>query len=728
MVRDQAIGGAVLRGDTFRIHGMDCAEEVAVLKRALGPVVRGEDQLAFDLLQGKMTVHRSGQVAVEDILGAVARSGMRAEIWEEGSLDRERERLWRRHRRTIVTIVSGLLGATGFAAHAVMVGGAAAALGAVESGHGAPLLARALYALGVLSGVWFVVPKAWYAARTLRPDMNLLMTVAVTGAVVIGEWFEAATVAFLFALSLALESWNIERARRAIEALLELAPSTVRLIERDSRREVPADMAPVGSAFLVKPGERIPLDGEVRAGESLVDEAPITGESLPVTKEPGAAVFAGSINGDGALEITSTKRTDDTVLANIIRLVREAHSRRAPSEQWVSTFARVYTPAVLGLAIVVWLVPPMFFEGAWDSWVYRALVLLVIACPCALVISTPVSIVAALTAAAKHGVLIKGGVFVEAPARLSAVAFDKTGTLTEGRPVVIEVVPRKGHTEEQLLAMAGGMESRSDHPLARAIVAHASERGVQAVPVQDFRAVQGKGATGRIDGRRYWLGSHRYLQERGAETPSIRAALEALSVGGRTVVVIGHDDHVCGFIALVDPVRPTARRVVDELRAAGIQRVVMLTGDNAVTAEAIAREVGVDEIHAELLPEDKVAVVETLLSGHQAVGMVGDGVNDAPAMARATIGVAMGAAGSDAAIETADVALMADDLTRLPWLIRHSRRTLAIIQQNIAFSLTVKAAFVALTLWGVASLWAAIAADMGASLLVIFNGLRLLKS
>ena len=557
--------------------------------------------------------------------------------------------------------------------------------------------------------------------------MNLLMTIAVTGAVVIGEWFEAATVAFLFALSLALESWSVGRARRAVEALLELAPSTVRLVEPDSTREVPADRAQVGSLFLVRPGERIALDGEVRKGESLVDEAPITGESLPVTKVPGASVFAGSINGDGALEVAATKPAGQTVLANIIRLVREARSRRAPSEQWVSAFARIYTPAVLGLAVIVWLVPPLLFGGSWGNWVYRALVLLVIGCPCALVISTPVSIVASLTAAARQGVLIKGGVFVEAPARLSAIAFDKTGTLTEGRPAVVEVVPLNEHTEQQLLAIAAGMESRSNHPLARAIVANAAERGIRPLPVQDFHAIQGKGATGRLDGRRYWLGSHRYLEERRQETPQIHAAFTALSEGGRTVVAIGNDEHVCGFIALADPIRPMARHVLDELRDLGIEEVVMLTGDNTGTAETIGGLAGVDQIRAELLPEDKVAAVETLLARHGATAMVGDGVNDAPAMARATVGVAMGAAGSDAAIETADIALMADDLSKLPWLVRHSRRTLRVIRQNIAFSLTVKAAFVALTLWGVASLWAAIAADMGASLLVIFNGLRLLK-
>jgi Cd2+/Zn2+-exporting ATPase len=359
-------------------------------------------------------------------------------------------------------------------------------------------------------------------------------------------------------------------------------------------------------------------------------------------------------------------------------------------------------------------------------WLYRALVLLVIACPCALVISTPVSIVAALTAAARRGVLIKGGVYVEVPGRLRAVALDKTGTLTEGRPSVAEVVPLSGHDERELLERAAALESHSDHPLARAVVAYARRRGVTPVAAEGLRTLQGKGATARFQGQEYWLGSHRYLEERGQETPEIHQRLEALSGAGKTVVVVGNDRHVCGFIALADAVRPRVKEVLRELRDAGVGRLVMLTGDNEGTARAVAAEAGVDEVRAELLPADKVAAVEELAARFGEVAMVGDGVNDAPAMARAGLGVAMGAAGSDAAIESADVALLSDDLGKLPWLVRHSRRTLAVVRQNIGFSLAVKATFAALTFAGYASLWAAIAADAGASLLVIFNGLRLL--
>jgi Zn2+/Cd2+-exporting ATPase len=716
----------------FRIDGLDCAEEVAVLKREVGPLVGGEDRLGFDILNGRMTVTpASPEVSPESIRRAVARTGMRAEDWRDEPAGPRDEGFWQRRGRTVLTAASGLFTALGFLVHVWIAGGFQTALGAEGMGaaHGIPLAARTLYGLGVLAGAWYVLPKAWFAARRLRPDMNLLMTVAVLGAMVIGEWFEASTVAFLFALSLALESWSVGRARRAVAALMDLTPPTARLLlENGGELEVPPDRVPVGDHFLVRPGERIPLDGRVVRGSSEVNQAPITGESVPVPKTAGQEVFAGTINGDGALTVECTKPAGDTTLAHIIRLVGEAQSRRAPSEQWVDTFARVYTPAVMALALAVLVIPPLSFGGAWQDWFYRSLVLLVIACPCALVISTPVSIVAALAASARNGVLIKGGLYVEAPARLEAIALDKTGTLTEGKPAVVKVVPLSGHDENELLERAAALEAHSTHPLARAIIAYAQQRGTTIRPAEEYQIIQGKGATGRINGQDYWLGSHRYLEERMQETEEVHQKLEALSAAGRTVVVIGKANHVCGFIALADTVRPGTERTLRALRDSGVKHIVMLTGDNRGTAEAVARATGVDEVHAELLPADKVSAVEVLVAKYGRVAMVGDGVNDAPALGRATLGIAMGAAGSDAAIETADIALMSDDLSKLPWLIRHSRRTLSVIRQNIGFSLAVKALFVILTFAGYSSLWAAIAADMGASLLVIFNGLRLLNS
>jgi len=716
----------------FRIRGMDCAEEVDVLKREIAPLVGGVENLAFDLLKCKMTLLKPPSGLTEQaVIQAVERTGMRAELWRELNEKSAEKTLWRKRGRTILSGCSGVLTAIGFAVHAALAGGIAAALGSEGMGiaHGVPWLTRVLYFLAIVSGGWYVAPKAWFALKRLRPDMNLLMTIAVAGAISIGEWFEAATVSFLFGLSLALESWSVGRARRAVEALLSLSPTQVRLLCEGNREEViAAEEVPVGSRFIVKPGERLPLDGLVLEGASQVNQAPITGESLPVLKERGAQVFAGTVNGDAALVVQSTKPAGETTLAQIVRMVGEAQSRRAPSEQWVEKFARVYTPVVFVVALFVAVLPPAVFGESWIPWFYRSLVLLVIACPCALVISTPVSIVAALTASARNGVLVRGGSYMEAPASLSAVALDKTGTLTEGKPRVVRIVPVNGHSEVELLARAAALESRSDHPLAQAIVAYAQARGVGFAPAEDFQIQPGKGATGRFNGKNYWLGSHRLLEERGQETPEVHRQLERMTEAGRTVVVVGTDDHVCGFIGLADTVRPNAKDSIHALRKAGIQHVVMLTGDNRGTALAIAGETGVDEVLAELLPADKVAAVEKLVTRYSRVAMVGDGVNDAPALARATVGIAMGAVGSDAAIEAADVALMSDDLSKLPWLIRHSRKTLVIIRQNIGLSLAVKALFVVLTFVGLASLWAAIAADMGVSLLVIVNALRLVRS
>ncbi|MBI5710910.1 MAG: heavy metal translocating P-type ATPase [Candidatus Eisenbacteria bacterium] len=710
---------------------MDCAEEIAVLKREVASRVGGEDRLVFNLLEGTMTVQSPpAGLAPGAVEEAVARTGMRAELLrgQAGSLSRAGRS--ERHGRMVLTALSGLFTVAGFLTHVWLGGGIAAALGSegLGLGHRLPALTAVLYALAIGCGGFYVLPKAWLAARRLQPDINLLMTLAVLGAAVIGEGFEAATVTVLFSLSLTLEAWSIGRARRAVATLLNLAPPVVRLKRADhDELEVSPDQVAVGAIFIVRPGERIALDGEVVSGTSAVNQAPITGESQPAAKAPGDPVFAGTINGDGALEVRSIKPASETTLAHIIRLVRGAQAKRARSEQWVDRFARVYTPAVMALAATVAVVPPLLWGGPAFPWFYRALVLLVIACPCALVISTPVSIVAGLAASARHGVLVKGGMYLELPARIRAVVFDKTGTLTRGELEVAEVLPLSGHSEAELISRGAAMEARSDHPIARAIVSYARRQGAELEPADDLRIVQGKGATARFKGKTYWLGSHRYLEERGQETEEAHRLLEAMADTGMTVVVVGSDTHLCGLIGLRDALRPEVGRAIHELRQAGVRRLVMLTGDNAPTAKVIARSAGVDEHAAELLPQDKVAAVERLVHRYGVVAMVGDGVNDAPAMARATLGIAMGAAGSDAAIETADVALMGDDLTRIPWLVGHSRRTMRVIRQNITFSLLVKAVFVVLTFAGAATLWSAIAADMGASLLVIFNGLRLLR-
>lgn len=724
----QSEGSDIGHPQSFQIRGMDCADEVAILKREVGPIVGGDSNLTFDVLRGRMTVlPGTEEVATQAVLDAVATTGMSATAIDDSALPVVTTDATAHRSRVVLTAISAGSIVVAICVHAWIAGSWIAALGGEHVVI--PWSVRALYLAAIITGGWHVAPKAWYSLRKFRPDMNLLMVVAILGAVLIGEWQEGATVAFLFSVSLLLESWSIGRARRAIEALLEVAPTQVLLRANDgTETTVAPESVKVGDLFVVKPGQRVPLDGEVIEGESDVNQAPITGESLPVSKRTGDSIYAGTINSDGALVVRSSKLAEQTTLASIIRLVGEAHSRKAPSEQWVEMFARIYTPVVMFIALLLLLIPPLLLGGSWDTWVYRALVLLVIACPCALVISTPVTIVASLAAAARHGVLVKGGVFVETPARIRAIAFDKTGTLTEGKPRVVEVVPLDGHSDRELMERAQSLELRSDHPLAVAIVDHARSLGIEPVPADDFKLIQGKGAEGHIAGRLFWLGSHRYLEERGQETPAIHSRLEEMSGTGRSIVVIGNEQHVCGLIALADAIRPMTRDTLQQLRDVGVKHLIMLTGDNAPTSRAIANQIGLNEFCSELLPEDKIAVIDQMVDEYGAVAMVGDGVNDAPALARATLGIAMGAVGSDAAIETADIALMTDDLSRLPWLIGHSRRTLKIIRQNIAVALAIKGFFVALTFAGAATLWEAIAADMGASLLVILNGLRLIAS
>ncbi len=710
---------------TFHIRGMDCAEETATLRHALSSVAEVRE-VTFNLVTATMTVTSAGEhFPVEEVIHTVQQAGMSAEQVADGAerpiLEAKQDNL-----RTALVALSTILTVMAFSLHGAQLGWRAA-LSGHETGQ-IPLTVRSLYVVALIAGGWLVVPKAWLAARRLRPDMYLLMTVAVVGALTLGEYLEAATVTVLFAVSLALEQWSVGRARRAIGALVALAPPRARVIKDASSEELmEAAVVPIGSQIVVKPGEKFPLDGRVIEGKTNVNQAPITGESLPVAKVVDDEVYAGTINVDGAVVVKTTKSASDTTLARIIRMVSEAQSRRAPSEQWVERFARLYTPVVMCLALLIAAIPPLALGQPWAVWFYRSLVLLVIACPCALVISTPVTIVAALVSATRHGILIKGGLYVEVPAHLQAIALDKTGTLTEGKPRVQTVVPLSGHTEKELLEIAAAVEMRSQHPLAHAIVRHAETAGITPRAAGDFQSIAGKGATASLNGQRFWIGSHALLEERSQETPELHDRLSQLSASGASVVVVGEEDHVCGFVSVADSVRPEAKETLAVLKSLGVRSIVMLTGDNQGTAEAIARKAGIDEIHAELLPDAKVGLVEELVRRYGTIAMVGDGVNDAPALARSSLGIAMGAIGTDAAIETADIALMKDDLSRLPWLIRHSRRALRTIRVNIAVSLLVKAAFIGLTLLGKASLWAAIAADTGVSLLVVLNALRLLR-
>lgn len=578
-----------------------------------------------------------------------------------------------------------------------------------------------------------MVPKAFRAMRQFRPDMNLLMAVAIVGASSIGEWAEAATVVFLFGLAEWLEGWAERRSHRAIETLLELAPKNALVKRAGAFVEVAVESIEPGEVVAVKSGMNLPLDGEVIAGESSVNQAPITGESVPVEKKKGDAVFAGTINGEGSLEIRVTKAVSDTTLARIVRLVEAAQEQKAPTQRFVDVFARYYTPSVTVLALLVFIGPPLFAGGDWSQWLYRACVLLIIACPCALVISTPVSIVAGMTALARRGVLVKGGAHLESIAKLRALAMDKTGTVTEGRPRVqgIEILNRK--SEEEILQVAAAIDVHSSHPLARAVVEHVEQRGIQFPRSENYRAASGRGAEGMIDGHAYFIGNLRFTRELGVCSEELERRLNTIESKGQSVVVVGHCPHdncsgeALGVIAIGDTVRPNAAAAIRALHAVGIQSVVLLSGDNQRTADSVAKQVGIVEVRGDLLPENKVDAVKTLRTKYGTVGMVGDGVNDAPAMATASVGIAMGAAGADAAIETADVALMTDDLGKIAETIRVGRRTLGIIRFNICFALALKVLFLALTLIGYASLWLAIVADTGATLLVVANALRLLR-
>jgi Cd2+/Zn2+-exporting ATPase len=731
-------------GRNFQVSGLDCAEEVAILNRVVGPKVGGTEHLAFDVINGRMTIlDTADRISDNEVSQLVASTGMSAKPWDADNAAEDQAAHLARQKR--FTSLSGGFWAAGFLFHIVETG-MGGALG-LFAGHGEvpmPMAEAGIFAVAILFGVWLVAPKAWSSARRLSPDMNLLMVVAVAGAIGLGEFFEAATVAFFFSLSLYLESWSVGRARNAVSSLLDLAPPTARVLYDDgSESDVPAAAVAVNARFIVRGGDRIPLDGEVVDGAGAVDQAPITGESALVPKEPGDEVYAGTINGEGTLTVRATKAASDTVLAKIIRMVGDAHARRAPVEQWVAKFARIYTPIVMALAIAIALVPPLLLGGAWDYWFYNALVLLVIACPCALVISTPVSIVAALTASARAGVLIKGGAYGtasaragvlikggaygEAPGRTTALAMDKTGTITMGEPEVAAVHPLVGVSARDLMALAASLEARSSHPLARAILSRAEADGVSVSAAEDTRTVPGRGLEGRADGRVIWLGSDRFAEEKGFGNAIPADLRDRIEGAGSTLVAVGDETGVTGVLELRDRIRPDAKGIVARLHAQGVKTIVMLTGDNERTARAVAAEVGIDEVRAELLPEDKVTAIEELVESHDMVAMIGDGVNDAPAMARAHYAIAMGAVGSDAAIETADIALMTDDIGKVPWLIGHSRRAMTIIHQNIGISLATKALFVGLTAFGMASMWGAIAADVGVSLLVVANALRLLN-
>lgn len=610
--------------------------------------------------------------------------------------------------------------------------GAAIVLGAGLSWLGYTNWALLPYALAIVLTIPGPGRRAWQSAQRRVLDIHVLMVIAVAGALILGDWLEAATVIWLFGVSEWLEARTMARARRAIRDLMTMAPTEALVRRGGSVVTIPVEDLVIGDLVLVRPGERVPVDACVVSGESAVNQAPVTGESFPVEKMTGDNVFAGSINGNGSLDIKVTHLAQDSTIARIVHMVERAQAQRAPTQRLVERFARRYTPAVVILAVVLAVVPPVigtveamsFAGGEWSTWAYRALVLLVVACPCALVISTPVTVVSALTVAARAGVLIKGGAHLERLAAVNCVAFDKTGTLTDGRVAVTDVFGVNGATADDVLQVAASLEARSEHPIGRAIVGRARDAGLDVTAGERFRALPGLGAEALVSASVAVIGSHRFFESQQLCTDAVHARMAEIEAGGGSPVFIGRGGAALGVIGLADRLRAGSQDVVSGLRGAGVDHVVLLTGDTRRSAETIRVASGVDEVYADLMPDDKVTLVEMLRREHGVVAMVGDGVNDAPALAAADVGIAMGAAGTDIALETADVALMSDDLSKLPFAIRLGRATAQTIRVNVAIALGLKAAFVGLAIFGAATLWMAVLADTGASLLVVANGLR----
>tara|TARA_R110000824_G_scaffold399102_1_gene604018 strand:+ start:62579 stop:64717 length:2139 start_codon:yes stop_codon:yes gene_type:complete len=702
-----------LREIVFLIQNMDCPAEEKLIRNKLEEI-SGIEELRFNLMLRELSVwHR-----LEDekqITAALTALDMKPQRKGDNCVSRSEQE-------------PATTGGNMWEILSLVISGASAILAEISSWLSADeksLLVITLSVLAILAGGQQTARKGWVAIKTFTLNINFLMVVAVIGAVAIGEWPEAAMVTFLFALAEMIETYSLDRARNAIRDLMEMTPESASVKQSDGNwRSMIVDDVQIEAIVRVKPGARIPLDGKISSGQSTVNQAPITGESMPVEKKLGDTVFAGTINQRGAFEFTVTANKGNTTLARIIRSVQTAQGERAPTQRFVDEFARFYTPAIVVLAILIAAVPPLAFGAEFMPWLYKALVTLVIACPCALVISTPVTVVSGLAAAARLGILIKGGVYLEEGRKLKVLALDKTGTLTHGKPVVTDIKELNYFSPEKALQIAASLDTHSEHPIAHAIVNKANSK--QLMDVRDFESITGRGVKGVIGGTLYYLGNHRLLEELNVCGEHVEMTLLPLEKQGKTAVVLANAEQALCVFAVADTVRDSSVEAVKELQRLGVT-CVMLTGDNDSTAKAIAAHVGIEDARGNMLPEDKLRVIEELRKRYGMVGMVGDGINDAPALAKSSIGFAMGAAGTDTALETADVALMEDDLRRIPLFIGLSRKTSAVLKQNITLSIGVKAVFLVLNFAGIATLWMAVFADLGASLIVVFNGLRLLK-
>lgn len=693
----------------YTIDGMDCADcarhlEDVVLK------VKGVKSADINFITAKMRV-ASDEILISDqlISKAVKKAGYKVISDRSGVKSSVQDFL---PNSQLSVILSGLFILTGALLLAIM---------------SSELMAVISVIIGIIIGGTPIAQKGIMEARNFKPGMNVLMTVAVIGAMAIGEWMEAGAVVFLFALAQLLEAKSMDKARRSINTLIDKSPKTACVLRNGNFENLPVTQIVVGDQVAIKPGEYIPMDGIVMKGKSHVDQSTITGESFPAKKNKDDRVYAGTLNKNGYLEVKVDRTFDQSTFSKIIHLVMEAQAKKAPKQAFIDRFAQYYTPIVILLAVIIATIPPLIINQPFEVWFYRALVILVIACPCALVISTPITIVSGLTAAIRKGILIKGGMFLENFTKLDAIAFDKTGTLTEGKPVVQKIISEGNFKEEEILNLAASLESKSEHPIAESIVKYANKRHCTLREVDNFKAIEGKGIEGDISGEKYIVGNHKLFEERGWCDEKVHATLDKIEDERHTAILIGNSKEIIGIISISDSLRDSGKDIIETLRKSDIKEIVLLTGDNHRTAEKIAHAIGINSYYAELLPEDKVAVIEGLKENYGQVAMVGDGVNDAPSLAAADIGIAMGTGGSDAALDTADIVLVKDDLEGLSYLKHLSKLTLRIIKQNIFIALGLKFIFLALAIPGLATLWMAVFADMGASLLVIFNGLRTLK-
>lgn len=696
-----------MKKKTYIVSGICCAAEEAIVRKRLDALI-GMDRYVFNPITNELFLHED----VDDgkVTGHLRDAGFGMRSRHELISN---EPFWHRHADAAITGAAAVLAAMGIV---------------LEHLETSPLAWHAVLLSAIIMGGWRIFQKAYRSARSLTLDMNFLMSLAVIGALFIDKWSEAAAVIVLFALSLMLESYSASRTRRAVQALIALSPDQASVMKDGKETLVSAKDVVPGDELVIRPGERVPLDGIVIGGSSSVNESLITGESMPVAKTVGASVFAGSMNERGSLRVQVTRRSEDTTLARIARLVQEAQQKRAPIQGFVDRFASIYTPVVVGIAVLIAVVPPLVLAGTFSEWLYRALVLLVIACPCALVISMPVTIISAVANAARRGMLIKGGKYIEAMSKVRAIAFDKTGTLTQGKPSVTDIISLNSFSRDEILRLVAAIEHRSEHHLASAILAEAERNNIQHdnLIVEDFESIPGMGVKARVGGTMYYLGNHRMYQEATQRSPFVERTLESLVREGKIAVVIGTEREALGIIAMRDTIRHQSREVVNRLRRLGIEHLLILSGDHEATAQLIAAEVGVDQSSAGLLPEEKVKIVGDLHARYGFVAMVGDGVNDAPALASSSVGIAMGISGSDATLETADVVLMSDDLSKLPDLFSLSKKTMQIIMQNVVLALSLKLVFLTLGVLGIATLWMAVLADDGATLIVILNGLRAL--